>query len=114
MLVLQSSSAPLSLSLHIAGSPAVCDFFPALSRRSIDDDVLRLAMDPDGGGHAGGASQSRRVLGTERLLAKVKLNYRRSWRKTVLRPLFCQRSHSLLCGDAQDLDLAGCVCADGK
>ncbi len=93
-LVLQPSLAPLSLSLHIAGSPAVCDFFPALSRRSIDDDVLRLAMDPaTAEAMLAERHESRRVLGTERLLAKVKTELPALLAQNGLAPFVFAKDH---------------------
>lgn len=70
--VLTSPSPKLRLALHIAGNPAVCQHFPALTQRSMDDDVLLLAMQrATAEGLLAARHESRRVLGVDRLLAKV-------------------------------------------
>lgn len=70
---LESSIGDLRLALCIAGNPAICDVFPALSRRAMDDDVLLLALQEEtAAGMLAARHESRRVLGVDRLLSKVK------------------------------------------
>jgi hypothetical protein len=82
------------LSLHVAGSPSVCEHFPALSHRSMDDDVLRLALEPaTAAAMLAERHESRQRLGADRLLAKVKVELPALMLANGLEPFVFAKDH---------------------
>lgn len=92
--VLKSPSPKLRLSLHIAGNPAVCKLFPALSQRSTDDDVLLLAMDrTTAAAMLSARHASRQKLGVDRLLEKVRTELPALMAANGLAPFLFAKDH---------------------